>query len=82
MNFIMRNYIENDGKKTTFIIESDNGAVLDTVALGMLENNNIAGMLPFTVMHVDDVTTVRYDVTPYVTLTEMLELFQGKRYFL
>ena len=73
MNFIMRNYIENDGKKTTFIIESDNGAVLDTVSLGMLENNNIAGMLPFTVMHVDDVTTVRYDVTPYVTLTEMLE---------
>lgn len=73
MNFIMRNYIEKDGKKTTFIIESDNGAVLDTVAHGMLENNNIAGMLPFTVMHVDDVTTVRYDVTPFVTLTEMLE---------
>jgi len=73
MNFIMRNYIEKDGKKTTFIIESDDGAVLDTVALGMLENNNIAGMLPFTVMHVDDVTTVRYDVTPYVTLAEMLE---------
>ena len=69
----MRNYIEKDGKKTTFIIESDDGAVLDTVALGMLENNNIAGMLPFTVMHVDDVTTVRYDVTPYVTLAEMLE---------
>ena len=73
MKFIMRNYIEKDGKKTTFIIESDDEAVLDTVALGMLENNNIAGMLPFTVMHVDDVTTVRYDVTPYVTLAEMLE---------
>ncbi|WP_044974165.1 DUF6382 domain-containing protein [Ruminococcus sp. HUN007] len=69
----MRSYIKNDERKNYFIIESDAGAVLDTVAQGMLENNDIAGMLPFSVMHFDDVTTVRYDVTPFITLSEMLE---------
>ncbi len=69
----MRNYIKNDNRNTFIVFEEENNAKVDTVALGMLENNDICGMLPFSVTHIDKMVRAKADVTSFITVTGLLK---------
>lgn len=69
----MKNYISNQDKKRYLIFEAGAEEQIDKVAAGMLENNDIRGMMPFSVMQFDDRIAARYDITSLVSVSELLE---------
>ena len=69
----MKNYISNQDKKRYLIFESGAEEQIDKVAAGMLDNNDIKGMIPFSVMQFDDKVAARYDITSLISVSELLE---------
>ena len=69
----MKNYISNQDKKRYLIFESGTEEQIDKVAAGMLDNNDIKGMLPFSVMQFDDKVAARYDITSLISVSELLD---------
>lgn len=69
----MKNYICNQDRKKYLIFEADTDEQVDKVASGMLENNTINGLLPFSVMQFDDKIAARVDITSLITVSELLE---------
>lgn len=63
-------YIAESGNEYLSIISSDKNE-LDTVTLGMLENNNIEGLLPLYVMRNNDVIECRYDLEGLYSFNEV-----------
>ena len=59
----MKSYILEEENRKYLVYEPDNDDTLDKVAMGMLENNEIDGLIPFTINGIDDKIIVRYDVT-------------------
>ncbi len=55
------------------VLETDSSAAIDTAALGMLENNSIHGLLPFTVSQFDRRLTARFETGSYITVSELLK---------
>lgn len=68
----MKSYILEEENRKYLVYEPDNDDTLDKVAMGMLENNEIDGLIPFTINGIDDKIIVRYDVTGLSQFSEML----------
>lgn len=68
----MKSYILEEENRKYLVYEPDNNDTLDKVAMGMLENNEIDGLIPFTINGIDDKIIVRYDVTGLSQFSEML----------
>jgi len=68
----MRNFIKKHGNRKYLVFKGNEGEITDRVAAGMLEYNNICGMLPFTVLTFDDDCSVRYDITGFITVSELM----------
>ncbi len=51
------------GNRKFLTCESEPEETIDTVVLGMMSNNEIAGLLPMTVQRMDDVWRFSYDIT-------------------
>lgn len=69
----MKNYFETTDRNRYLIFETESDEHTDSVAEGMLDNNNIAGLLPFTHTRADNISLIKYDVTSFMTLSELLE---------
>lgn len=69
----MKNYITNLDKKTYMVFETGSGEQIDKVAQGMLDNNNIPGILPFMVSQFNERITAKYDITSLITVSELLD---------
>lgn len=66
--------IEESGKQY-LIYKKQEGQFLDTVTLGMLENNEIKMVLPFIFIQRDNEAELRFEVTEYKSVRDV---FQGK----
>lgn len=70
---VMRNYTNTEGGRKYLYFEGKKYEHPDTVASGMLEYNQIYGLLPFTLLRFDTKVTARYDITSFISLSKMLE---------
>ncbi|MCQ2465117.1 MAG: FHA domain-containing protein [Oscillospiraceae bacterium] len=68
----MRNYIREEGKNRILCMEAENTGT-DTVAKGMLESNEIGGLIPFSVMRFDSTVTAEYNISGYMSLSELVK---------
>lgn len=68
----MRNFIENENGRNWLVFEADNGAEVDTAALGMLEYNDAAGLLPFNITRYNSTVTAKTDISDYISVSELL----------
>lgn len=68
----MKSYILEEENKKYLVFEPDTADSIDKVAMGMLENNEIAGLISFTMGGIDDRIIIRYDVTGLVQVSEIL----------
>ena len=64
-------YQENSGKRF-LVIEKQEEQEIDTVTLGMLENNEIKEILPFYQIQQNNDITFQYDVTGYDSIQDKL----------
>lgn len=65
-------YIEENGKKY-LRFEKETEDALDSVTIGMLEHNNIAGTTPFVMIQNDDKIIFKYDITGKYSIAETLK---------
>ena len=64
--------IENHGEKRFLMYEIED-VDLDTLTLGMLTNNKIAGLAEVSFTQMDNRKLIRYDITSRVSVKELLE---------
>lgn len=75
---MMKNYIETHNKSQFLVFETDISDSIDKVAAGMIDNNCIPGIIPFTIASFDDKVTVRYDITSYITLSQITDEYMKR----
>ena len=68
----MKSYIKKQNNKTYLFFETGAGEEIDKVAAGMLENNNVSGMLSFSFVQFDDKCVVKYDISNLTPVSEYL----------
>lgn len=74
----MKNYIETQDKIKYLVFEADVSDKIDTIAVGMIENNIIDGIIPFSISQFDDKITIRYDVTQFITMSELIDEYMSR----
>ena len=74
----MKNYIETQDKIKYLVFEVDVSDKIDTIAVGMLENNIIDGIIPFSISQFDDKITIRYDITQFITMSELIDEYMSR----
>lgn len=74
----MKSYLNIEDNKRYMVIEESATEEIDKVAAGMLENNEIIGLLPFCISRIDNTVSVTYDITSLVPVSEILEECIGK----
>lgn len=65
--------VENNGANTNLVYEIQAADTIDTVALGMMENNKIAGLLPMIYTQMDADRLLKYNITSKVTMNQLFE---------
>ncbi len=74
----MKNYIETQDKSKYLVFEADVSDMIDTIAVGMIENNIIDGIIPFSISQFDDRITIRYDITKYITMSDLIDEYMSR----
>ena len=69
MNFTF----ENQGTSTYLVYEIGTDDVVDTMALGMLTHNKIAGLAPVQFTQVDDKKYIKYNISARVSVRQFFE---------
>lgn len=69
----MKSSILNEKNTKYLIFKSEESDLPDNTTRGMLLNNSIDGVLPFTFSGFDNVQTVRYDISGLKTVSEYLK---------
>lgn len=69
----MKSSILNEKNTKYLIFESEENDIPDNTARGMLLNNSIEGVLPFTFSGFDKVQTVRFDISGLTPVSKFLE---------
>lgn len=64
--------IEVQGLNTYRVYECQGSEMLDTVAVGMMQNNSISGLLPMQVLHMDHTCSLKFNISSRVTLKQFL----------
>ena len=70
----MKLTFENQGSNTYLVYEIGADDALDTMSLGMLTNNNIAGFAPTSFMQMDTTKYIKYNVSAKISAKN---LFSG-----
>lgn len=74
--------IEVQGLNTYRVYECLCNEMLDTVAVGMIQNNSIPGLLPLQVLHMDNTCSLKFNISSKVTLKQFLNGVVGKERFI
>lgn len=74
--------IEVQGLNTYRVYECRHSNMLDTVAVGMMQNNSISGLLPMQVLHMDNTCSLKFNISSRVTLKQFLTGVVGKERFI
>lgn len=69
----MKNYITSQENVKYMVFEASHGDEIDRVAAGMLDNNELAGLMPFTITQFDEKLIIKYDITSLVPVSELLD---------
>ena len=65
--------VENNGVNTNLVYEVKEKENVDSVILGMMENNRIIGLLPMTYTQIDKKKYLKYNITSKVTIEQFFE---------
>lgn len=65
--------LETQGTNTYLVYEQKETDRSDTVTLGMLKNNEIEGILPFTYVQMDQKISFKYNITSKIALARFLQ---------
>lgn len=71
--------IENQGTHTYLAYQFKDKENIDTMSLGMLSNNKVAGVAPIVYVQIDGDSFAKYDITSKVTAREFLEGHVNKK---
>lgn len=71
--------IENQGTHTYLTYQFKDKENIDTMSLGMLSNNKVAGVAPIVYVQIDGDSFAKYDITSKVTAREFLEGHVNKK---
>ncbi|MGN0431293.1 MAG: DUF6382 domain-containing protein [Lachnospiraceae bacterium] len=74
--------IETQGLNTYRVYQCGKEDLLDTVAIGMMQNNQIAGLLDMQVLRMDDICTLKFNISSKVPLSNFLSGVVKKERFL
>ena len=66
-------YYEQDNNRKLMILDIKNERDIDNLGLGMLNNNDIKGLVKLTKLHINTKYQFRYDITSYEKLSDILE---------
>ena len=76
----MNNFVyENYGTSTYLVYQLGDGEVLDTMSLGMLTNNKIAGLASTQFIQMDTAKYIRYNVTSHISVKQFFYGSVNKR---
>ena len=64
--------IENAGRSTFLVYKMRENDELDSIGLGMIENNSISGILPIALNHYDDDRRLSFNISSQISLTKLL----------
>ena len=64
--------IERVGRSQFLIYQMQPDEELDEIGLGMIENNNISGILPITLNHIDEERKLSFNITSQVSLEQLV----------
>ena len=64
--------IENVGRSTFLVYRMQEEEELDNIGLGMIENNNISGILPIALNHYDEERRLAFNITSQISLSRLL----------
>ena len=65
--------VENNGVNTNLVYEVKEKETVDSVILGMMENNRINGLLSMTYTQMDTKKYLKYNITSKVTIEQFFE---------
>ena len=65
--------VENNGVNTNLVYEVKEKETVDSVILGMMENNRITGLLSMTYTQMDTKKYLKYNITSKVTIEQFFE---------
>lgn len=74
--------IETQGLNTYRVYQCGKEDLLDTVAIGMMQNNHIQGLLDMQVLRMDDTCTLKFNISSKVPLSNFLAGVVKKERFL
>lgn len=66
---------ENQGSRSYLVYTLEDGETIDTMSLGMITNNQIAGLIPALFIQTDSVKTIKYNVSSRVPVKQV---FSGR----
>ena len=64
--------VENAGRSTFLVYKMQENDELDSIGLGMIENNSISGVLPIALNHFDDEMRLTFNITSQISLEKLL----------
>ena len=64
--------IERVGRSQFLVYQMQPDEELDEIGLGMIENNNISGILPITLNHIDEERKLSFNITSQVSLEQLV----------
>ncbi|MBE5927098.1 MAG: FHA domain-containing protein [Lachnospiraceae bacterium] len=65
--------VENNGANVNLVYSLKKTDVVDTVALGMMQNNRIDGLIPMLYTQVDADKLLKYNITSKITMQQLFE---------
>ena len=74
--------VENNGENTYLIYKIGVNEKIDTVIIGMMEHNNIQGLLPVSILQMNQLKSLRYDISSKINLLEMFSNIVRKEAFI
>ncbi|MDO5558673.1 MAG: DUF6382 domain-containing protein [Oscillospiraceae bacterium] len=74
----MKCYNETKDAVYYLVYEFDGEDKIDQTAAGMIANNKISGIMPFTITQMDSCVKVRYDITAMISVSQWLSEYTCK----
>lgn len=65
--------VENNGANVNLVYSLKKTDVIDTVALGMMQNNKIEGLIPMLYTQIDAEKLLKYNITSKITMAQLFE---------